>query len=1098
MQNTFRVSRLFVFIAVLVSLLAFVSAPATQGDSVSAAPLKQAPDVDLSLTMSVDNATPDKNQNITFTIIVSNSAGSAVATNVMVNDVLPAGLVWQSDDGGGAYNNGTGVWTIGALANGLNATLHITAKNTTKDPKTNSAIVSSTEFDVNLLDNNASVNITPTGPMADLSISITSSPLLPVLGDDVTFTIKVTNGGTATATGVTVKVTMSSDLIYVSDDGGGTYNSATGIWVIGTLPPSGAGASASLKIKANIPTSTPKTISAEVWTSDQYDSDSAPADGVGDDFVSKPVTVDVANLILTSTTNPVGPILPTKYVQFVVSVTNNGPNDATGVTVKDVLPAGVEYVSDNLGTYNSSSGIWAIGFLASGPTPITLIITARITTPGAKTNIAEVWTSDQYDNDSTPGNGVISENDYGASTPVTPLIADLSLTKTVDIINPAVSGDPVEFTLTVTNNGPDNATNVTVQDVLPSDLTYVSNDGGAIHNSGTVTWNVGALTSSGAGSSATLHIIATSSVSPIGTNLAEVWTSDQVDPDSTPGFDEVVPNEDDDDGTPYADLSIEKTVNNPTPKLGENIVFTVTVRNAGPLDATGLVVKDLIDTNFFTLVSPPPLAVYNPANGEWSIGTLTSGASAILSLTATVKQSGILTNRAEVWDVDQFDPDSTPGLGTPNIIGQDDDKTITIAPTSGRAIIISEVAWAGTTASSNAEWVELYNASAVEIDITDWKLRDATGEVMLVGKIAPGAFFVLADNSGVFSSIEPVVVNQISGSLGLANDGETLQLVDLLGNVIDTANKDGGSWPAGDSDVYASMERIVTEVDGDTAWYTNQGVQRYGYDANNNPIWGTPGKANSTPPVATATPTATATATPITQTPTRTLTPTKTVTPTRTVTRTPTAEPVGRPVINEFLARPGYDWNRDGFVDVYDEFIEIKNIGIVEINLKGWKLDDEADSGSTPFTFPDLLLLPGDRVVFYGNETRILLSDGGDTVRLLNSSNKVYDAYTYPLAKFKDKSVCRMPDGNGSWYEDCIPTPNLTNSRQGSVPSMPGGSNAESELCDFPDTMPEDFIYAECRGFGGNIWDTFFWDQFGWLGRMIFQPASSKWEVIIE
>ncbi|HMX75891.1 MAG TPA: lamin tail domain-containing protein, partial [Anaerolineales bacterium] len=241
-----------------------------------------------------------------------------------------------------------------------------------------------------------------------------------------------------------------------------------------------------------------------------------------------------------------------------------------------------------------------------------------------------------------------------------------------------------------------------------------------------------------------------------------------------------------------------------------------------------------------------------------------------------------------------------------------------------------------------------------------------------------------------------------------------------------------------------------------------------------------------------------ATATPITQTPTRTLTPTKTVTPTRTVTRTPTAEPVGRPVINEFLARPGYDWNRDGFVDVYDEFIEIKNIGIVEINLKGWKLDDEADSGSTPFTFPDLLLLPGDRVVFYGNETRILLSDGGDTVRLLNASNKVYDAYTYPLAKFKDKSVCRMPDGNGSWYEDCIPTPNLTNSRQGSVPSMPGGSNAESELCDFPDTMPEDFVYAECRGFGGNIWDTFFWDQFGWLGRMIFQPASSKWEIIVE
>ncbi|HUM26565.1 MAG TPA: lamin tail domain-containing protein [Anaerolineales bacterium] len=1098
MQNTFRVSRLFVFIAVLVSLLAFVSAPAMQGDAVSAAPLlRRAPGVDLTLVMSVDKPTPNKNEDIVFTLTVTN-IGDDPATNVAVTDNLPAGLTWQSDDGGGAYVGG--VWTIGPLASGASAVLHITAKNVTKDPKTNSANATSLEPDTNPGNNPASQLITP--KIIDLSLAtISSSPSLPLLGDDVTFTIKVTNNGAAVATGVTVKVVLTPDLTYVSDDGGGTYNSATGTWVVGALTSApAAGSSATIKIKANIPTTGAKIITAEVWTADQFDNDSTPANSSEDDYATKTVTVDQADLEITNTVSSTTP--PTKYVQFTISVINHGPNDATGVTVKDVLPAGVEYISDNLGTYNSVSGIWAIGFLGNGATT-TLIINARISTPGAKTNIAEVWTSDQHDGNSTPGNGVTSEDDYEASLPTTPLVSDLSLTKTVDTINPT-PGNPVEFTITVTNNGPDNATNVTIQDVLPSDLTYVSNDGGAIHNSGTVTWNVGALASSGAGSSATLHIIATSSVSPIGTNLAEVWTSDQVDPDSTPGFDEVVPNEDDDDGTPYADLSIEKTVNNPTPKLGENIIFTVTVRNAGPLDATGLIVKDLLDTNFFTFVSSVQSGgsggtPYDKNLGLWGVGTLTSGANATLSITVTVKQTGALTNRAEVWDVNQFDPDSTPGLGTPLIVGQDDDKTVTVTPSAGMAVVISEVAWAGTSASSTAEWLELYNPGTVEIDITGWKLKDGSGEVLLSGKIAPGAFFILADNSGVFSAgSEPVTVNQIDSGLGLTNDGEILQLVDLLGNVIDTANKDGGSWPAGDSDVFASMERIVTEVDGDTAWYTNQGVERYGYDANNNPIWGTPGKANSTPPAATATPTATATATPITQTPTRTLTPTKTVTPTRTVTRTPTAEPVGRPVINEFLARPGYDWNRDGFVDVYDEFIEIKNIGIVEINLKGWKLDDEADSGSTPFTFPDLLLLPGDRVVFYGNETRILLSDGGDTVRLLNASNKVYDAYTYPLAKFKDKSVCRMPDGNGSWYEDCIPTPNLTNSRQGSVPSMPGGSNAESELCDFPDTMPEDFVYAECRGFGGNIWDTFFWDQFGWLGRMIFQPASSKWEIIVE
>ena len=63
---------------------------------------------------------------------------------------------------------------------------------------------------------------------------------------------------------------------------------------------------------------------------------------------------------------------------------------------------------------------------------------------------------------------------------------------------------------------------------------------------------------------------------------------------------------------------------------------------------------------------------------------------------------------------------------------------------------------------------------------------------------------------------------------------------------------------------------------------------------------------------------------------------------------------------------------------------------------------------------------------------------------------------------------------------------------------MPGGMDAESVFCDLPDTLPADFLFAECRGFGSNIWDTFLWDQFGWLSNLIFQPGMSKWEVIIE
>ena len=86
---------------------------------------------DLSLTKTVDDSTPNRNQNVTFTLTVSN-AGSAGATGVTVNDVLPAGLTFvSSTPSQGSFNSGTGVWTVGAVSSGANATLQIVATVTT-------------------------------------------------------------------------------------------------------------------------------------------------------------------------------------------------------------------------------------------------------------------------------------------------------------------------------------------------------------------------------------------------------------------------------------------------------------------------------------------------------------------------------------------------------------------------------------------------------------------------------------------------------------------------------------------------------------------------------------------------------------------------------------------------------------------------------------------------------------------------------------------------------------------------------------------------------------------------------------------------------
>ncbi len=108
-------------------------------------------------------------------------------------------------------------------------------------------------------------------------------------------------------------------------------------------------------------------------------------------------------------------------ITFTINLTNDGPNDATNVDVKDLLPAGLTYVSDTTseGSYDNVTGIWDVGTVENGSTS-TLTITATVTSAAAIENIAQVTASDQFDPDSTPNNDVPEEDDQDSAT-VTPL-----------------------------------------------------------------------------------------------------------------------------------------------------------------------------------------------------------------------------------------------------------------------------------------------------------------------------------------------------------------------------------------------------------------------------------------------------------------------------------------------------------------------------------------------------------------------------------------------------------------------------------------------------------------------------------------------------
>jgi uncharacterized repeat protein (TIGR01451 family) len=227
-------------------------------------------------------------------------------------------------------------------------------------------------------------------------------------------------------------------------------------------------------------------------------------------------------------------------VRFSILLGNSGPSVATEVEVTDQLPEGLTVISMNAsqGVYDPVSGVWNVGTVNVGA-QLRLDIDVRVDDFQPKTNVAEVSSVHQPDVDSTPGNGDPSEDDFGQAT-ITPRIADLELSKSVNIVSPN-QDDELVFTMVVRNEGPSDATNVVVRDILPVGVLFKSSTTSVgSYDPTTGLWMIPSVAS---GSDQSLQIVAAINSKVPVTNVAEVIASDQFDPDSMP--DNQVPTEDD-------------------------------------------------------------------------------------------------------------------------------------------------------------------------------------------------------------------------------------------------------------------------------------------------------------------------------------------------------------------------------------------------------------------------------------------------------------------------------------------------------------------------------------------------------------------------
>jgi uncharacterized repeat protein (TIGR01451 family) len=259
---------------------------------------------DLSITKTDGVTAVSPGGTTTYTITVANAGPDAV-NPATVTDTFPAACTsvsYTSTAAGGATGN-----TAGPAAGNINdAALNLPAGSSvtytatcTIDPSAagtlvNTATVSSATTDPNPANNTATDTDTLTAS-ADLSLDKVLTTGGPInVGDNVVFSLTVTNNGPATATGVTVTDTLPAGLTYVSNSCGASFVAPTLTWSVGTLAPS---ASATCNLTVTVTQSGPFSNTASATANEADATPANNADAAGGTTVAEVPTVGEIGLL---------------------------------------------------------------------------------------------------------------------------------------------------------------------------------------------------------------------------------------------------------------------------------------------------------------------------------------------------------------------------------------------------------------------------------------------------------------------------------------------------------------------------------------------------------------------------------------------------------------------------------------------------------------------------------------------------------------------------------------------------------------------------------------------------------------------------------